>query len=518
MLATSLTAAVLGVEAHLVRVEADSAPGFPRFTVVGLPDSAVKESEARIRAALRNCGIPFKWDRRITVNLAPASLRKGGSSFDLATAVSLLAADGGFAFPLLGSVLLVGEVALDGALRPVAGVLPMLLLARRHGLSAALVPAANHREASLAPGLPAHPVASLPEALSLLLNERLPAPKAPPGPPGDPVAAEADLADVRGQALARRALEIAAAGGHNLLLVGPPGSGKTMLARRLPGILPPPSEDEAVETAAIHSAAGLPAEEAMGRRPCRSPHHTASEVALVGGGPRPRPGEVSLAHNGVLFLDELPEFRRATLEVLRQPLEEGHVTIARHRGSFRMPARFQLVAAMNPCPCGRRGSPVAACSCTPGEVRSYLGRISGPLLDRIDLHVTVPALAFDEADGPPGETSASVRGRVAGARAAQGERWSEGGPVASNARLPASLLRQVARPGPDGQRLLRHAVDRLGLSARGLDRLLRVARTIADLDDSEHVRSSDVAEALGYRCCELDTQAAASLQVFGERP
>ena len=518
MLATSLTAAVLGVEAHLVRVEADSAPGFPRFTVVGLPDSAVKESEARIRAALRNCGIPFKWDRRITVNLAPASLRKGGSSFDLATAVGLLAADGGFASPLLGSVLLVGEVALDGALRPVAGVLPMLLLARRHGLSAALVPAANHREASLAPGLPAHPVASLPEALSLLLNERLPAPKAPPGPPGDPVAPEADLADVRGQALARRALEIAAAGGHNLLLVGPPGSGKTMLARRLPGILPPPSEDEAVETAAIHSAAGLPAEEAIGRRPYRSPHHTASEVALVGGGQRPRPGEVSLAHNGVLFLDELPEFRRATLEVLRQPLEEGHVTIARHRGSFRMPARFQLVAAMNPCPCGRRGSPVAACSCTPGEVRSYLGRISGPMLDRIDLHVTVPALGFDEAYGPPGEASASVRRRVAGARAAQGDRWSLAGPVASNARLPAGLLQQVARPGPDGQRLLRHAVDRLGLSARGLDRLLRVARTIADLDDSEHVRSSDVAEALGFRCCELDTQAATSLQVFGERP
>jgi len=291
-----------------------------------------------------------------------------------------------------------------------------------------------------------------------------------------------------------------------------------MLARRLPGILPPPSEDEAVETAAIHSAAGLPAEEAMGRRPYRSPHHTASEVALVGGGQRPRPGEVSLAHNGVLFLDELPEFRRATLEVLRQPLEEGHVTVARHRGSFRMPARFQLVAAMNPCPCGRRGSPVAACSCTPGEVRSYLGRISGPLLDRIDLHVTVPALAFDEADGPPGEASASVRRRVAGARAAQGERWSQGGPAPSNARLPPRLRQQVARPGPDGQRLLRHAVDRLGLSARGLDRLLRVARTIADLDDSEDVRRQDIAEALGYRRCVGDTVNGTGLQEVGEYP
>jgi magnesium chelatase family protein len=497
MLATSLTAAVVGVEAHLVRVEADTAAGFPKFTMLGLADSSIRESEGRIRAALRNCGYGFKWDRRITVSMAPASLRKMGSSYDLATAVGLLAADGALDAEPLGDVLLVGELALDGTVRPVAGVLPMMLAARARGLRAAVVPAENAAEAALVGDVRVYPVRSLPDAVELAGCSPRPEPPAPPPVRREPSPA-ADLADVRGQALARRALEIAAAGGHNLLLSGPPGSGKTMLARRLPGILPPLTPEEALETTAIHSAGGARLDALIRERPFRSPHHTASDAAVVGGGSVPRPGEVSLAHNGVLFLDELPEFKRNVLEALRQPLEDREVTLARVRARIRLPARFQLVAAMNPCPCGGYGDARRGCACPPGRVERYQSRVSGPLLDRIDLRAEVPALAYGHMAGPPGEPSARVARRVNEARERQLAR-RDGTGVLTNADLGGSALLRVATPDTEGRALLERAMDRFALTGRAHDRLLRVARTIADLDHCEGVLARHVAEALQFR-------------------
>ncbi len=501
MLASVLTAAVVGVEAQPVRVEADTASGFPRFVMVGLADSAVRESEGRIRAALRNCGFDFKWDRRITVNLAPAALRKSGASYDLATAVGLLAADGLLPAERLGRLLLVGELALDGTLRPVGGVLPMMVLARRLGLEDAIVPVGNAAEAAAVGGLRVWGARSLPEAVDFAAGKGEPPPLPPPAPAAELPAP--DMADVRGQALARRALEIAAAGGHNLLLAGPPGSGKTMLARRLPGLLPPLELDEALEATAIHSAWGA-APRAPAGPPAvpRPPPHDQRrrprgwrQPAAPG---RDQPGPQRRAVPGRAARVPPLGPRDAAPAARRRP-----VTIARVRGTLRFPARFQLVAAMNPCPCGHLGDPARPCRCTPSQVEAYRGRISGPLLDRLDLHAAVPALTFVEMEAPPAEGSLAIAARAAAARARQAARNPAG---TTNSRLSPGALRELARPDAEGRALLRLAMDRLGLTGRAHDRLLRVARTMADLQGSDQVESGHVAEALAFRPLPVDAR------------